>query len=326
MRDEPSLRRDLVTGRWSVVAPGRIKTPRDVAHATTLVRDASSCPFCPGHEAETEVEHARITGPEGAWLVRSVGNRFPMMAEGVSGARSAVDAPAEGQHEVIIETPEHDTDLAALSDEHLALVLMLYRDRFAALARRRGTRAVAMFKNRGPRSGASLRHPHGQLVALPRVPEGVALRDRRARRYAMIHGRPLIEQLRVEALEARHRVVADTPEWTAFCPYAPARAHEIFLVPTRPCPRWDALDADALWGLAQQLGDVLRRQQRVTEGADYNLVFRASALTQANEPFSRVWVEVITRRGGDAGFELSTGWSVAAVAPEESARQLREAL
>ncbi len=63
----------------------------------------------------------------------------------------------------------------------------------------------------------------------------------------------------------------------------------------------------------------------VTEWADYNLVVRCPSLAKRCEPWAMCWVEIIPRRGGEAGFELGTGMQIAPWSPEQTARLLRDA-
>lgn len=321
----PTLRRDVVTGQWVVIAPARKSTPRDVAHVTTLVRGAESCPFCPGHEAMTGTQHDVRRDAAGRWVARAVDNRFPMMAQEIDPETAYVgDREARGGHEVIIETRDHDTDLALVAPGHAALLLSLYRDRWNTLAARPEALALAVFKNRGPRSGASLHHPHGQILSLPVVPPGVRLRDRVARRAWHRAGLSPLTLEHQRALRDNRRIAA-WPGWDVIAPWAPMRGHTVWIVPTEPLAHLGALSDAGCAALGHALLDTLRRQRAATDGADYNLVVRAPALRHWDAPWARTWVEVITRRGGDAGFELSTGLHVAPIAPEETAALFREA-
>ena len=163
-----ALRRDLVTGRLVLVAPARRGSPRDFG-AIPVARDATHCPFCPGHEAATSaMRSARLDPSSGQWIARAFSNLFPMVHPEASEA--AIDRPtaeaiaAVGDHEVIVETPSHDVDLSEFDHAHARAVFDLYRERYRVMAERDDARAVLMFKNRGPRAGASLRHAHGQML------------------------------------------------------------------------------------------------------------------------------------------------------------------
>ena len=140
------VRRHLITGDPILFAPERAERPNAYAREETI------CPFCPGNEAETPPETARIGEP---WRVRAFPNKFPF-------------AP---HHEVIVETPEHDATFAAIT--HASDVAALYAARYRELRARDGIEYVALFKNRGAMAGASLPHEHSQIAALAFVPPSV---------------------------------------------------------------------------------------------------------------------------------------------------------
>ena len=322
----PSLRRDLVTNRLVLVAPGRRGSPRDFA-PPTLARDASKCPFCPGHETHTTVTRAERRDASGRWVARAFANLFPMARPDAAVATDAAAthdvAASVGDHEVIVETPDHGVDLADLSDVHTRAVLDLYRERCLAMAARPDARAVLMFKNRGPRSGASLHHAHGQVMSLSVSPSGVRRRDAISRRHHAQHGNGSLAEARDRELAAAVRVVEQTPRFAVFCPFAPHRSYETWIVPMAPSPSLARLDEDCLDELAPLVRRTLRRVLAATEGADYNLVLRAPALRHWGAPWALWSLEILPRRGGDAGFELSTEMQCVLTTPEESARALR---
>jgi UDPglucose--hexose-1-phosphate uridylyltransferase len=326
----PSLRWDALTARWCLLAAHRRDTPRDVTSRVDTLRDASQCPFCPGHEGEADPPTEERLGPDGRWVARAVTNRFPMMDRAASGPASDPGAvfrerPAVGAHEVIVETPRHDADLSDLSVDELVLVLDLHRARHRALAARPDAAAVLLFKNRGPRAGASLRHPHSQVLTCPVVPPGVRRRDAVAAKHHRRHGSSLVQWLVDAEVAAGERVVSADAHVAALCPWASARSHEAWIVPRAPIPHFGATPDALLAPLATALRDTLRRVRRVSGDADYNLLLRQPARARWGEPWAHWMFEVQVRRGGDAGFELSGGMSCTVFAPEESAALMRAA-
>jgi UDPglucose--hexose-1-phosphate uridylyltransferase len=141
-----------------------------------------------------------------------------------------------------------------------------------------------MFKNRGPRSGASLHHAHGQVMSLPVSPSGVRRRDGISRRHHAAHGRGALAEARDRELAAEVRVVEQTARYAVFCPFAPHRSYETWIVPMAPSPSLARLDDEGLDELAPLVGRTLRRVLAATEGADYNLVLRAPALRNWGAP------------------------------------------
>ena len=141
-----------------------------------------NCPFCPGNELKTPPEILAY-GRNGAsantsgWNIRVVPNRFPAL-----GIEGELDREGEGlfdkmngigAHEVIIETPQHQTTLAQLPQKSVEDVFWAYRDRMLDLKNDKRFRYVLIFKNHGEAAGASVEHPHSQLIALPIVPRRV---------------------------------------------------------------------------------------------------------------------------------------------------------
>ncbi|MDB4931072.1 MAG: hypothetical protein JWM10_3556 [Myxococcaceae bacterium] len=326
----PTLRWDALTARWCLLAAHRRDTPRDMTSRLDTLRDASQCPFCPGHEGEADPPTEERLGADGRWVARAVTNRFPMMDGAAAGATSPREGafrerPAVGAHEVIVETTRHDADLSDLSVDELAVVLDLHRARHRAMAARPDAAAVLLFKNRGPRAGASLRHPHSQVLSCPVVPPGVRRRDAVAAKHHRRRGASLVRWLVEAELAAGERVISADEHFAALCPWASARSHETWIVPRAPVAHFGATPDALLAPLAATLRDTLRRVRRVSGDADYNLLLRQPARARWSEPWAHWMLEVQVRRGGDAGFELSGGMACTVFSPEESAALMRAA-
>src|SRR5262245_9184413 len=188
----PELRRDPVTGRWVIISTDRQKRPNDFRVERTTTIGRAHCPFCPGRESLTppEVLSARQNGGSPntpGWDVRVVPNKFPALK-----VEGALDRRGEGlfdrmnglgAHEVIIETPDHDRAMSAMSEPEIERVLWAYRERVLDLKRDSRLKHILIFKNHGYAAGATLDHPHSQLIALPIVPEFVREELDGARRH-----------------------------------------------------------------------------------------------------------------------------------------------
>jgi UDPglucose--hexose-1-phosphate uridylyltransferase len=171
--------------------------------------------------------------------------------------------------------------------------------------------------NAGREAGASLEHPHGQLLGIPFVPGEIADEEAGFRRF----GESCLLCTMAEAEhQAEHRVVIDDERVLVVCPYwsgAPyemlvmPRTHEVHLVNTSP-PDVVAVGRairDALALLRSKVGD-----------AAYNLVFH-TAPHHHDGPFH--WhVHIVPRLTSLAGFEQGTGVMINIVSPELAARHL----
>jgi UDPglucose--hexose-1-phosphate uridylyltransferase len=293
------------------------------------------CPFCPGNEAQTTEELLRIPEGEAAdapgWRVRVVGNKYPVLleempAQACEPGTSGQVEPAVGRHEVIVETPIHDADLASLSSEEIFEVLRAARDRFAAAVADPRVQHVVIFRNQGRLAHASLTHPHSQLVGLPFVPPLVAQVLERARAHATAHGAVLLLEMAEAEVEDGARLIEATERLATFVPFAAAHDHEIWIVPRQLPPRFDRADDQGLRGL----GDALRRASRALAAAlgdpDYNLILHTAPLRGANEELLPWYLQMIPRYAVSAGFEMGIGVRILTTAPEAAAETLRSAL
>jgi UDPglucose--hexose-1-phosphate uridylyltransferase len=173
----PELRKDPITNRWVIVATERAQRP--VAARNDLGPEEALCPFCPGQEGQTPPEvfafRAEGTRPnEPGWRVRVVPNRYPAVRPLDDARRSEAGLfttrTGFGVHEVIVECPEHALAPGQLSAEAYREILLAYRDRLTHHGRDPQLAYAQVFRNVGTLAGASLSHPHSQLIGMPVVP------------------------------------------------------------------------------------------------------------------------------------------------------------
>ena len=316
----PHFRFDVWSETWVAVAPGRkaIGAMRPGGMPTTSDR----CPFCAGHESDTEISTDEVGSP---WRARAVLNRFPLTRAVHGGDTRRPEGvqvgvlDAHGVHEVIVESRVHERDLATMRPEEALDVLTLWRARSRALARLGGVRAITLFRNKGRRAGSSQPHPHSQIVALPFVPPLLATRARVAEAHRAAQGSSFVARMIEDERAARSRIVADADDIVSYCPYASARAWWARLAIADDVPRFaDVTDAQ-LTILARRLPDLCARALSASGASDYN-VFVSDPPLGHDAGFV---IEVVPRTGGDAGFELSTGTSVCVVLPEDAAARMR---
>jgi len=317
----PELRPDALTGRLVLLAPGRSSRP----HTTAAVAAAGevtppSCPFCGGHERETPPEVAR-TGdgpPDGpGWRVRVVPNLYPIVGGPEAGSG------ATGAHEVIVLSPDHGAAFGDLDDDQAAEVLTVLRDR-ARVHADAGRAHVQLLVNHGRGAGASIAHPHAQLLALDFVPPTVAVA---AERFAST-GTDLVLDDQAEAIVAGTGVIVGT-EVRAWCPLGSVSPFEVRIAALGGGANIESATDGQILGAAIALRDVLRALSRALDDPPYNVVVHnATARPRAggSGPPFHWWIEVVPRIGVVAGFELGTGVLVNTVDPETAAQRLRELL
>lgn len=329
------LRLDPLRGRWTVLAPGRTARPGHVdpgqAGLTTSATEVGShradCPFCPGNEQQAIPEVARTgPGPPGGpgWRVRVVANRYPILcpaptaggpAPASGGVHVHVQLPGQGAHEVVILTPDHDGGFARLEEPHAAEALTMLRDRARTHAGT-GHRATQVFINHRRAAGASIEHPHAQIVALGVVPPVLE-----AEVACFVDTCVVCRMIDEDASGAQAPLVVVAGDAVAWCPWASSMAFEVLIAPRRHGRRFEDAEEE-LAAVADTLRVALDRLERVLGRPAYNVVVHSAPAGPGGDFHWHVHVHPRLRVTG--GFEDGTGIPVNDTLPEAAAALLRE--
>jgi UDPglucose--hexose-1-phosphate uridylyltransferase len=317
------LRLNPLTGRWVTIAAERADRPGDlISRQLTVESDPDrACPFCPGNEEATPPA-LETYGPNGKWLVRVVPNLYPAF-DGNEPLRvqnlgpAFTQAEASGVHEVLVFTPEHLSSWADLDDKHAGLAMAAIRDRMEDHARRSTVRYTQAIVNTGREAGASLDHPHGQLLGIPFVPGEIAEEEAGFQRF---EGSCLLCTMLEAELRAGHRIVMEDERAVVVAPFWSGAPYEMLVLPrTHEVHLESTAPADVV-AVGRALRDALRLLKAKVGDVAYNLVFH-TAPHHHDGPFH--WhVHVVPRLTSLAGFEQGTGVLINIVAPEVAAKHL----
>jgi UDPglucose--hexose-1-phosphate uridylyltransferase len=310
-----------MTGRWVVIAGERAQRPSDFLPRRLPVEDdpLRPCPFCPGSQLEPVLE---CEGPDGEWAVRVVPNLYPAFSGNDPMVVSHLgpiftQAPASGVHDVIVLSPDHNVSWADIDPDHAALIMAAIKERMLEHSVQPGLRYSQAVVNSGREAGASIEHPHGQLMSMPFIP-GEAANELAG--FARFQGNCLLCAT-LEAEEEASRVVYADDRVMMLCPFWSGTPYEMLLIPrTHEVHLYAAKDEDlaaigrsvqlALASLRGRLGDVA-----------YNLMFHSAPFrTTADFHWHVHVVPKISTRGG---FEMGSGVLINVVPPERAADDLR---
>jgi Galactose-1-phosphate uridylyltransferase len=304
----PEYRHDAILDRRVIVAAERSARPYTTAVNPDLRTGPDACPFCEGHEDRTPPETYRTGDGEPdttGWRVRVVPNLYPIV-----GAPETGDAT--GAHEVVILSPDHDRGFAQLERDQAVEALTVVRDR-ARVHLAAGRAYVSAFINHGRGAGASIEHPHAQLVA-PDAPSN-AVSAMTARFSTDLIAREMADARRTEL------VVVDGPA-IAWCPPASWSPYLLRVAHRSTRARFDEATDAEIRVVADALHGALGRIDAVLGNVPYNVVVHgAPPAVRAAEMH---WhLEVVPRTSVVAGFEIGSGIYANSVAPEQAAGFLR---
>jgi UDPglucose--hexose-1-phosphate uridylyltransferase len=231
---------------------------------------------------------------------------------------------ATGVHEVIVESSRHVRRTGALSVPQLRGVLSTYIQRLAWWHNEGRFPYALVFKNQGPRAGASLAHLHSQLVALDQVPPLVEAELCRAKRYHRQHRDCPYCRMVADERSAGERIVLDEGGYVAFCPRASLQPYEVWLLPSTHEPWFERpTRPEAVDRLAGVLHVLVGRLEAVLGEPAYNFMLHTTPWHDEAEPYGHWRIEVLPRLATFAGLEMTTGIYLNQLSPEHAAPQLR---
>ncbi len=283
------------------------------------------CPFCPGNE-ETELEVLRTPDNE-PWQVRIVGNRFPALSS--QGAlerqyRGLVrQISGVGYHEVVVESPHHNTCAAIQTPQEVARVFQTFVERGWMLQNDRRIEYILFFKNHGRNAGASLVHPHAQLVAMPIVPNDVRARADAARQHFDEAGVCAFCEMLQEEIELQTRIVAESEHFVAFAPYASSSPFNLWIMPRAHMASFLHIQPAEVEDLGRIVHQVTRKLYFGLNNPDYNYAIRTAPLSDLGAPYLHWYLTIVPRISYAAGFEIGSGIFINPSLPEECAEYLR---
>ncbi|MEM3586765.1 MAG: DUF4921 family protein [Candidatus Jordarchaeaceae archaeon] len=332
------LRKDYLINRWVIVAPERRKRPSDFKFDRGQRDEAEKCPFCPGNEHMTtpaillyiqkngeiikdrDRDDVRLRG----WSLRVIKNMYPALSpadrfekfsEGVKFWRNGA-----GEHEVIIESPDHNGQIQTLDEKQLRLVFRSYVERFNVLRNLPFVEYISIYRNYGRAAGASLTHPHSQMIAVPMIPERVAEEIRVCKESW--NGETCIYDKVIESEVASERFVSENKNAVAFCPFAPCSPFEVWIMPKRHLHNIAQLTETELKDFANLMQKIIGVYQKVLNDPPYNYAFQQSISNKEYHFHLRIYPRLTIH----AGFEMGTGIIINYMSPEDAASFLREAV
>lgn len=332
------FRKDIVCGEWILVSSLRQSRPhflakKKKAEKILLKKD---CPFEDPQKSGNPAPVIWYPRPGVAsenlkdWFVQAIPNKYPLLLNNKVCSKSRphgiyTKMDGFGFHEVII-TRNHNKPLQKMSKEEIEVVLRLYRERYKTLEKDKCIEYVLIFHNEGELAGATIAHPHSQLVALPVIPPDVS--------RSINGGISFFEQNKKCAhctmldheQEEKSRIIYKNKYFVTFCPYASRVPYETRIFPLKHSSDFEEITDEEISFLADSMKDALLRISEALGGPDYNFFIHTASAKVKDVPYYHWHIEIYPRTYKWGGMELGTGVEVLAVPPEEAANNLRKAL
>ena len=316
------MRLNPLNGRWVTIVPDRAERPSDFAPRSRAEELDRPCPFCPGNEEET-APAVETTEADGRWSMRVIPNLYPAFDGADPFAVHHlgpvhVQAEASGIHEVFVYTPDHAGGLHTLDLTHATEMMFVLQRRLREHAAQPFVRYTQIIVNHGREAGASVAHPHAQLLGLPFVP-GEILDEERA--FARFAGGHLLTTTVEAELAAGERVIMADDDVMVLCPFWSGVPYEMLIIPREQEPHLQDASDNSLAAVGRAIHDAVGHLEDTLGDVAFNLGFHSAPHQHGGEYHwhAHLWPQITTQ----AGFERGTGVLINIVAPETAAASMR---
>ena len=320
------LRFDLVSKNWVVIATGRAKRPEDFAKQERLKVEVAEkeCPFCDlATQGKPMLEYKNEAGD---WEVAVIPNKYPAFAQSGSlneraeGPYSIMDGV--GFHEVVV-TRDHQKSLAQMPLAQVRRVIDAYQERYLELANEKFVNYISVFHNHGREAGASIAHPHSQIMAIPVIDPDLQGSLNGSRLFFETQGECVHCKMMEWDREDKRRVVYENKEFVVLCPFASRAAFEMRIYPKEHHPYFERIKDAEKEQLANALQVALNKLFKGLNDPAFNFFLHTAPADGKDYGHYHWHFEIVPKTAVWAGFELGAGIEISTVEPEKAAEYLR---
>ncbi len=336
------FRRDLVSGEWILVSSNRQKRPVffnvKEKKKTGKVFSKKECPFENPQKSGNADPVFWMPKPgidkrkaifERDWFTQIIPNKYPLLRRNSHkpqikkyGVYELVDSL--GFHEIVIAR-DHDTMLEDMTIDELFLVFKTYKERYRILEKDKSIDYILIFHNQGELAGASVPHPHSQIIALPIVPPDVSRSINGGVNFYEKYKKCAHCTMLDYEKKKKIRIINKNKYFISVAPFASRVPFEVRVYPIKHNSDFEETSDYELSYLAEIFKDILIRMRKLLNSQDYNFFIHTSSARVDSVPYYHWHIEILPRTYKWGGVELGIGVEVVSVPPELAAYQLRKA-
>jgi len=327
------LRQDPITGDWVIIAPGRSNRPLSLIEKNKkrVIAPVKGCPF----EDPQAVGNPKPSliypfhPSEGKWQLQVFANKYPALSPQFKSIQEKEQGPytsmsGRGYHELIV-TRHHTKNFPQLKPQDAFIVLIAVRERFLTYQKDKDIKYGFFFHNWGPTAGASVFHPHYQLVGLPIIPPEAHLSLQGSKKFYQQHKKYAYSSVISFEKKYKQRIIAENDGAIAFTRYASKEPFDIRIFPKQHLPFFEQSSDDVLKSVSQVLQQSLKKMSKNLKDPDYNFFLHSAPLSEQSKYSHYHWhIDVVPKISISAGMEVGSGVEVTIIDPDDSAKILRK--
>lgn len=325
---DSEFRQDIVSGDWILIAPLRSRRPDQFRIGNPRLRaPKGGCPLeIAGERGNGKLIFSWPT--KKIWRIRVITNKYPVITPRKTRTLIKKKGPIPvidgvGHHEMVV-TRDHNANFPKLNPADALLVFQAFQSRYQEFSKDKNILYVSLMHNWGPTAGASIYHPHYQIVAIPLVPPDIEHSLEGSRRYFEAK-RKCVHCVQIDwEKKQKKRIIFESKHAIAFCPFVSREPFELRIFPKNHISFFEDTDEKSLKDIVEALQLSLKKLEVALHDPDYNFFIHTALIKNRNRYKNYHWhIEVIPRTNISAGFELETAIEINPLDPDDAAAILK---
>ncbi len=333
------LRLDLISGDWVVIATGRAKRPemfkREKREKEKIPKE--NCPFCHIETQERPIliySHGKKMSLKNEdkipkdWTTIVIPNKFPAFLPQPKWEKKIEvnlyqTMNAVGFCELVI-TRDHEKSLARLPLENIKEVMDCYQERYLDLMGKPFVSYISIFHNQGFEVGASIYHPHSQIITTPLIDVDLKRALFNSESYYKKTKKCIYCEMNKWELKTKQRIVFQNKDFLVICPFASKSAFEVIISPKNHLSNFEKITEEEKLELAEAFKIALNKLYMGLVDPPYNFYLHTAPCDGEKYPYYHWHWTILPKTATWAGFELGARMEISTITPEKAAEYLRK--
>ncbi len=333
------LRFDLISKDWVVIATGRAKRPSMFKRKKRIKKEdpLAKCPFCQFSSRTNPTlifsQGKKVSFKAGDklpknWTTIVKPNKYPVFSPSSRLNKRTENhlyqtMDAVGFHEVVI-TRDHKKPMARFSIKKVKEVIDVYQERYLELMTKRFVNYVSIFQNYGVEAGASIVHPHSQIITVPLIDSDLRKALLNSREYRETHKKCIYCEMNNWERKSKERIVFENKDFLVICPFASKAAFEIIISPKEHLSYFEKINEEQKWQLAEAFQIALNKLYKGLDNPAYNFYLHTAPCDGKKHNYYHWHWTILPKTSIWAGFEVGTKIEISTIEPEKAAEYLRK--
>lgn len=310
------IRVDLLTNKKVVIVPKRFNKPCDFNKKTI-------CPFCQKEGSKFDRDVLLEIKKDDKWMIRVIKNKYPVVENTNDFIKDDKVWSNYGLHEIVIETKLHDEEYFQMKREQFKQIYIAYIKRYKELSKYENIEYISIFKNHGQNAGASLKHPHSHIVALPFIPNIITEELKCSEKYYRENKKCVFCDIIDEVISNKTLKLVENDSFIIYVPFSGIQPYEFIIIPKVHQSNINRMSELEINDLSEMLEWIFRRINKILGDVDFNIMVHSGPISQENIENYHWHLKITVRLSYLAGQETDAIIRMRTTYPECIAEQFR---